>query len=267
METIEEFSNGQWNRVQIINDAALEPGGEKAHMGAGLAMEGTLLCIGVPSMRTGTGLDGEIRLYEYVSGQYFQPRKIFKHANPSRNPFNTQLGRAIELDTERGMILAGDSIFQYDSLTAPIGWAQGAVLHFDMELGQSLTCQGTLNSTGRTSHLAVTGSLSVAADQLTLHASQIPTGEFALFLYGQPGPVVPIASGGLLCLTGGVSRMMPPGPAGQLGQRVLDIDYTVPREAANLMPGTTWAFQVWHRDHVNGQSVTGTSNAVQVMMQ
>ncbi len=264
--TIEEFAGGQWQRTQIIQDGNLQPGGEKALMGAALELIGDLLCIGMPGMRMGTERAAEIRLYEYVQGSGFQAQKSFRHRNAPLFD-NVALGYQIAFDPERGRIIGGDPWYQYTSPTSPLGWAGGDVLHFDMELGEDLVCQGTQNSSGRASHLAVTGSLNVAEDRLTLHGSGLPPGEFALFLYGQPGPTFPILTGGQLCLTGGVSRMMPPGPVGHWGQRVQEIDFTVPREAANLMPGTTWAFQVWHRDFIGGASVTGTTNAVRVTMQ
>ena len=264
--TIEEFNGTNWQRTQIIQDANLLPGGERANMGEGTALDGDLLLIGSPGFRTANWTDPRLWLYQHTPGQGFQPLKIFKHNTLPINNGNGVLGRRIAFEPERGWIISGDARYQYPANTIH-GFATGAVLHFDMELGQDLACTGSLNTTGKASRLAVTGSLAVHQDRLTLHASNLPPGEFSLFLYGQPGPPLPIQSGGALCLTGGVHRMLPPGRVGTWGQRVLDIDFSVPREAANLLPGTTWAFQVWHRDNFFGTSYTGTTNAVEATMQ
>ncbi|MBL4770668.1 MAG: hypothetical protein JKY61_05905 [Planctomycetes bacterium] len=62
--------------------------------------------------------------------------------------------------------------------------------------------------------------------------------------------------------------MSPVGLIGENGERILDVDFSVPTEALNLMPGSTWAFQVLHRDLILGlPSFTRTTNAVEVMME
>ncbi|HPF15427.1 MAG TPA: hypothetical protein PLJ12_14280, partial [Planctomycetota bacterium] len=66
--------------------------------------------------------------------------------------------------------------------------------------------------------------------------------------------------------SGPVNRLQPAGIVGSTGERLLDIDFTIPREAANLIAGTTWAFQAWHRDYAF-QSFTSTTNAVSVVLE
>ncbi len=261
---IHEFSGSNWTRVQVIDDINSEPGGQKARLGHRVELSGDHLAVGAPYFRINGFATGSVRLYERQPGQGFQLVKRFGIDNLVPGVGSGFLGWGLAADFERGSIVAGNHYYQYPSSETPEGYAQGAAFLFDVELGQDLACTGSDNTSGKRSHLAVTGSLSIAEDNLYLHGSHLPPNQLSLFLYAQPGPPFPIMQGGELCFSSPVSRMFPAGLVGSLGGRIMHVDLSTPREAQNLLPGTTWAFQAWHRDFSAGVSTTGTTNAVEV---
>ena len=265
---IYEMQNGSWVLVQVLDEIVGEPGGSRARMGASLVLKGDYLVVGASGVVIAGHPERQLRLYRYTPGVGFELETIYRNAHDSSQVVNSWLGRRIAADFDRGLIIGGDPQFQFRR-PGQADWERGLTLLFDIELGQTTACIGSPNTRFDRSHLAVTGSLEVAQDRLTLHATHLPQDEFSLFLYGQPGAPFPLASGGNLCLTGGgpIHRLLPPGMVGAFGERYLDINFNTPREATNLMPGTTWAFQVWHRDSTFGWSFTGTSNAVLVTLE
>jgi hypothetical protein len=258
-----------WVRTQVLDEINSQPGNEHGRFGVDLKLKGDYLLASLPGHSEGGIPRGQARLYKHQAGQGFQLQTIYRHRDLPIS-INSLLGMEVDADFERGIMIAGDPNYHYSEPASPDGngSARGAVLQFDLQLGQNLFCRGTPNTFGEAGHLSILGSLNVTDTQLTLHASQLPPGKLALFLYGQSGQPYNIQSGGELCITGGIFRMLPAGLVGPLGERILDVNFSVPREAQNLMPGTTWAFQVWHRDQFPGSpSTTGTTNAVEVLMQ
>ncbi|MBL4770536.1 MAG: hypothetical protein JKY61_05225 [Planctomycetes bacterium] len=264
---IYELQGTDWTRVQTLSEINGEAGGANARFGTDIKLKGDILLASAIGMQQGSQSVAQIRRYDYTPGQGFQLTAKFRHKDlPTISP-NSTLGLSFDVNFEHGWIIAGDKDYAYASSTTANGWAAGTALFFDLELGQELTCQGSNNTSGFTSHLAVTGGLTVGENRLGLHATHLPPGELAIFLYGLPGQAWPILSGGELCLGGGIQRLSPPGLVGPLGERFLDLDLTAPQEAAILLPGTTWAFQLWHRDRITGWSFTGTTNAIEVLLQ
>lgn len=106
-----------------------------------------------------------------------------------------------------------------------------------------------VNSTGEPAVLDAIGSNSVAADDLTLIANQIPSGKFGMFIVSQTtGMTVPPGSQGLLCLTGNIGRFNSnifQGPTGSVQVNLGSIPVNPP---VAVLPGDTWHFQCWYRD-------------------
>ncbi|HRV80008.1 MAG TPA: hypothetical protein P5218_01165 [Planctomycetota bacterium] len=268
--TIEELQHGVWQRTQVLSEVNSEPYGNRAQFGYELQLDGDWLVVGAPRMRWG-GLNvngyerGQIRLYKRLPGQGFVLQQRFHNEQLSFGP-NATLGNSVSADFDRGLLVGGDSSFTYPLPPGPYNHGQGITLLFDMQLGDDLACPASYNTSGHHSHLSVVGSLNRLDNQLTLHATHLPPGQLAMFLYGSAGAPLPLPTGGQLCISGPVNRLQPAGIVGSTGERLLDIDFTVPREAANLIAGTTWAFQAWYRDYAF-QSFTGTTNAVCVVLE
>ncbi len=110
------------------------------------------------------------------------------------------------------------------------------------------------NSTGMGAQLAGSGSAVAAMNNLTLTGTQMPAGQFAMFLNSPTqGFTQPPGSQGNLCLGGQIGRH-----TAQIGQVAMDgsfsrtIDLTsLPRPVGgphSVVAGETWNFQLWFRD-------------------
>ncbi len=119
-------------------------------------------------------------------------------------------------------------------------------------------CTSVAGSSGVPAHISATGSASVAANELQLHAVGLPMTQNGIFLYGPNAIQTPFA-GGFLCVGGGIQRLLPPLNSGASGsiQRVLDL--TAPPASAGpfaILPGSTWRFQAWFRDPATISNLT-----------
>ncbi|MEZ5973772.1 MAG: cytochrome c peroxidase [Planctomycetota bacterium] len=131
---------------------------------------------------------------------------------------------------------------------------------FPEELGQRYCDPAEPNTSGLAGRIAATGTTFAAANDLTLHASGLPIGQFAMFISGPEPALVahPGGSDGNLCIGGGASgglgrmaaSLQAVGTAGVISYAV---DLTaVPIASAPYQiaigAGTTWCFQTWYRD-------------------
>lgn len=104
----------------------------------------------------------------------------------------------------------------------PSAWADIGALERSPFLGVYGNCDPTPNSTGSAGRIAATGSVDVAAGDLTLVASSLPAWQFGIFLASRsagntpPWPRVPgpCASGGTSAASTSRARSCPPGPWG-----------------------------------------------------
>lgn len=125
-------------------------------------------------------------------------------------------------------------------------------------------CSATSNSTGSLGSLTAHGSLSLAQNDLTLEASNLPQQATVFFLTSIAQALVahPGGSAGNLCLGGAVGRYVGAsqvgntGPAGRYGLRVDLTRHPQPSGLVQVTPGQTWNFQAWHRDAAFGGGVT-----------
>ena len=118
------------------------------------------------------------------------------------------------------------------------------------------------NSTGAASALTSVGSASVADNDLTLIASNLPANTLVLAITSQTQGFVlnPGGSQGNICLGGSVGRFVPQaGLSSSMGTFELSVDLTSmpqPTGSVAAVAGETWNFQAWHRDSVGGQSTS-----------
>lgn len=120
-------------------------------------------------------------------------------------------------------------------------------------------CMAVANTTGSIGEISAVGSAMVAANNVTLMASSLPTNQFGIFVTSRDQGFVMGAGGtsnGNLCLSGTLGRFAAPSQilfTGASGSFDLAIDLTMIPEGGNfvsVMAGETWNFQAWHRDTV-----------------
>ena len=119
-------------------------------------------------------------------------------------------------------------------------------------------CTSVAGASGVPATISASGSTSVAANEVELHAAGLPPSQSGIFLYGPNAIQTPFA-GGFLCVGGGVKRLLPPLNSGASGtiHRVLDL--TAPPANAGpfaILPGSTWRFQAWFRDPATVSNLT-----------
>ncbi|MFT7668355.1 MAG: V8-like Glu-specific endopeptidase [Planctomycetota bacterium] len=98
--------------------------------------------------------------------------------------------------------------------------------------------------------ISTLGTASVAANDLSLIGSGLPTNVSGIFFYGDMPDFAPLGDG-IRCVTssGGVIRLSPVGNSGPAGQITHALDITSPPvPSGQITPGSTWNFQMWFRD-------------------
>lgn len=136
-------------------------------------------------------------------------------------------------------------------------------------------CTANPNSTGTTAVMSATGSASVAANNLVLQASALPTNAFGFFLTSQTQASIqnPGGSAGVLCVGGAIGRYVGPGQvqnSGATGALSLAVDLTrhpTPTGLVVVQAGQTWNFTCWFRDAVGGVATSNFANGLQIAFQ
>lgn len=120
-------------------------------------------------------------------------------------------------------------------------------------------CMAVANSTGQAGVMSAIGSLTVAANDVTLTASDLPLNQFGIFVTSSTSSFVPGAGGssnGNICVGGAIGRYSAPGQilgTGGAGSFSLAIDVLAIPEGNGTVPamaGQNRYFQAWHRDSV-----------------
>ena len=119
-------------------------------------------------------------------------------------------------------------------------------------------CTAIANVTGVPSRMSATGQTSVAANNVTIMASDLPPSQFGIFVVSNMTGFIPAgtSSNGNICLGGVIGRYNQTGQilsTGATGEFSLPINLmTVPQGngLAQVMPGEDWHFQAWHRSAV-----------------
>lgn len=127
-------------------------------------------------------------------------------------------------------------------------------------------CDSNPNSSGAVATLAITGSTSLAAADLTLDVTDLPATTFGFFLMSQGRTVFPnfFGSDGVLCVAPTIHRwndvIFDSGPDGSVSRTT---DLTDLPFGVTFAAGETWHFQYWTRDSNPGPT-SNTSSAVAV---
>jgi hypothetical protein len=124
------------------------------------------------------------------------------------------------------------------------------VAAFPLDVGTPY-CTSTKNSTGERAHVRAFGSPVVADDDLTLVATDLPPGKAAVFLFGAAKAQTPFGDGSL-CIAPPLMRIPPSVAAGLDGTATLALELKQAPLAGQVVPGTTWNFQLVFRDKTGG---------------
>ena len=112
----------------------------------------------------------------------------------------------------------------------------------------------------------------MADNDLTLHATRLPTNQFGYFLNSRAWGFTPLAGGGQgnLCLADDIGRFnRSPQNSGPQGRFQLTIDLNAmptPSAAVAVLAGETWRFQAWYRD-VNPGPTSNFTDAISIVFQ
>lgn len=127
-------------------------------------------------------------------------------------------------------------------------------------------CIGAANSAGAGARMGIHGSLSIAANNLTLTSSGCPPQHFGIFFYGPDAVQLPFGNG-YRCVAGTILRLSPAVSTGASGDAALAVDYgSAPMSGAPgaVLPGATWNFQFWYRDVPAGGAFFNLSDGLRL---
>jgi len=110
--------------------------------------------------------------------------------------------------------------------------------------------------------ISASGSASVAANDLTLHAAAVPAGQFGLAFHGAAQVQQPFGEG-FRCVATNVVRIQPAAQADASGAFTSALDTTT-SAGSGISAGVTRHFQVWYRDTAGGPSGFNLSNGLSV---
>ncbi len=136
-------------------------------------------------------------------------------------------------------------------------------------------CTANANSTGQTGVISGSGSASIAANDLTLEASNLPNNAFGFFITSltQGSTPNPGGSAGILCLGGQIGRYVGAGQIKNTGttgsfELLLNLNQIPsPGGFVTAVTGQTRNFQAWHRDVSGGAATSNFTNGLAVTFQ
>ncbi|MCB9914799.1 MAG: hypothetical protein H6828_06565 [Planctomycetes bacterium] len=141
--------------------------------------------------------------------------------------------------------------------SALVGGVQHAYLLLDTSNAGNY-CHATPNSTGAVATMSMSGTTSLANNDLVVHASGLPN-QPCLFFYGPGQGELPFGNG-VQCVVGGLTRLGPPQvAAGNAVARAFDV------VGAGLAPGRV-NVQCWFRDPAAGGAAFNTSDALELVL-
>lgn len=109
-------------------------------------------------------------------------------------------------------------------------------------------CVGAPNSVGSGASIEFFGNVSVLDNAFTLRTLGAPPSVSGLFLQGTNRVQTPLGSG-FRCVGGSVFRLQPLIQTDVIGGAFRILDLTAPSQAAaQILPGSSWNFQLWYRD-------------------
>lgn len=139
----------------------------------------------------------------------------------------------------------------------------------DGAIGASECGPAVANSTGSPAVITATGSVSIAVNDVTLTAGDVPPQQFGMFLAARDaGAGMLPGSQGMLCLSLPIGRfpVQASSLAGELAQAVDVAAIPQPTALVAATAGETWRFQAWFRD-VNPTQTSNLTDAIAITFQ
>jgi hypothetical protein len=124
-------------------------------------------------------------------------------------------------------------------------------------------CTATNNSTGNPASIFALGSTTVADNDFTLGAENLPVGTPGLFFFGPNQVQLPFGEG-FRCVGGSVQRLQRPITGAADGSVLRPVDFFTSPAVGFLTPGTTTKFQYWYRDPSGGSAGFNLSDGLSV---
>ncbi|MCP3915175.1 MAG: hypothetical protein GY711_06450, partial [bacterium] len=213
--------------------------------GKTIAISGDRILVGAHHAMHGGIRTGAAYMFQRVAGQWMETDKL----QWSDAQMHDTVGQAVAFDDTTAFV-AGPGV------TAPSGETGGGVYVYEVPLGVPY-CDAIANSTGSEGATWVLGSPYVVDGDVRLRAFGLPPDEHGYFLASRQRAFVPTPFGsqGNLCLGLPIVRFASQvASTGASGEPVGVVDPgalpTAPASA--ILPGETWNFQAWHRDHTPG---------------
>ncbi|MEM1449285.1 MAG: hypothetical protein AAGI22_09220 [Planctomycetota bacterium] len=190
----------------------------------------------------------------------------YTNGSPTNQQF-TDGNVTIDLGSVSDNPFAGGSVFEPRIFN-------GSLCGGSVQIGTNY-CAANPNSTGSPGVLSAIGSVLAVDDDVTLTASDLPTGSFGFFLTSrtQGFTAMPGGSEGNLCLAGSIGRYVGAGQiqnTGSVGSYALTLDLTrtpTPTGLVAIGAGETWNFQGWHRDSAGGSATSNFTDGLQIDFQ
>ena len=144
---------------------------------------------------------------------------------------------------------------------------RGYIVEFDGggTLGTNY-CFSIANSTGQQAFISASGQDSVAANNVTLEAVNLPHNQPGIFYYG-PVQITLSFGNGFRCIGAGSTGIarLPVLNSGASGVMQYTLDLTnPPTTATQILGGSTWNFQNWYRDPQGGGSFFNLTDGLEI---
>ncbi len=151
-----------------------------------------------------------------------------------------------------GFYTSGNCCLSSVTITALVSWAIG-----ELRLGSCEVCPVGPNSSGNPALMSFSGSLSIAVNNFTVSALELPHNQYYIFFFGPNQQEIPFGNG-YLCIAAPIARLNPPvqSSGAGLASRLVDI--------SSFAPGTM-NFQCWFRDPPAGGAAFDTSDRLEVV--
>jgi FG-GAP repeat len=254
-----EGAGASWTQVQKLVPADLAA---NDHFGESVAIDGDRLVVGANEADAAGTDSGATYLFRRFGGAWHEMAKLV----PEGNQVEDELGKQVALEGQR--------IVTASPFAAPEFWLPDAGAAYVFELAESADfyCPASTNSSGKPARMGLAGSLSLAANELTLELDAGPAGQLGMFVYGPNVGQIPLSNGWLCVAPGsvGIVRLPPAFHIDPSGHAARTLDFTQPPLGSGLgqvLAGTTWSFQGWFRDSPAGPGASNLTDAARITFQ